>query len=237
MLFRSDKSKLSKRQGDVAVEDYRKKGYIKDAIVNFVALLGWNPTADKEIYSIEELIDAFNLEKVNKGGAVFDIQKLDWMNAQYLRNSDVKMLAENLLPYLGNEGYKDVSKEYAIKVIELFKERINILPEILNFKFMFEDPQDYDMDYYKKHWKDDTNEILLPLIKIFMYENDFSHTNLHNVTLNHLENVGLKLKQVIHPLRLMITGKSSGAGMFETMEVLGKETCIRRIDVFLKKFN
>ncbi|MFA7625629.1 MAG: glutamate--tRNA ligase, partial [Candidatus Kapaibacterium sp.] len=87
LLLNKDKSKLSKRQGSVAVEDFKEKGYLRDAFVNFIALLGWNPTGDREIYSIDELIEFFNLEKVNKGGAVFDTQKLDWMNQQYLKVS------------------------------------------------------------------------------------------------------------------------------------------------------
>src|SRR5690606_3018189 len=103
LLLNKDKTKLSKRQGSVAVEDFVERGYFKEAFVNFIALLGWNPTADREIFSMDELIATFSLEKVNKAGAVFDTQKLDWMNSQYLRAFEPAELVQRLKPYMSED--------------------------------------------------------------------------------------------------------------------------------------
>ena len=232
LLLNKDKSKLSKRQGDVAVEDYRSKGYIRDAFVNFIALLGWNPSGDQEIYSIQELIESFNLEKVNKGGAVFDLIKLDWMNAYYLRNkiSEIELAKE--LKNTSDE-YSNLPDEYLKNVISLFKERVNFLHEIpVLASYMFSDPDAFDEEYKQKHWKENTSQILKDLINEIKKVNDFEHTVIHDEVMKFVNERGLKLKDVIHPLRLIITGKSQGAGMFETMEVLGKEICLRRLENF-----
>lgn len=236
LLLNRDKTKLSKRQGSVAVEDFASKGYFKEAFVNFIALLGWNPTSDREIFSMDELIETFSLEKVNKGGAVFDTQKLDWVNAQYLRALDGKDLAQRVLPLLEAEGITGFSLDYLEKVVLLLRERVNILTEIPVFApYMFDKPKEYEEAYIAKHWKENTAEIIKPLVDRFRNESDWQTKILHDITTQYVEEVGLKLKDVIHPLRLMITGKSVGAGMFETMEVLGKQDCIERFDIFLAK--
>lgn len=235
LLLNKDKTKLSKRQGSVAVEDFVEKGYFKEAMVNFIALLGWNPTADREIFSFQELIDTFNLEKVNKSGAVFDTQKLDWMNSQYLRSLPNAHLAELLAPMAQKAGY-NVSNEYLEQVIDLLKERITFLNETLTFgDYMFQKPQNFDENYAAKHWKENTAAIIQPLIDTFRTLDDWTHDPLYKATQDYTVAVGLKLKDVIHPLRLMITGKSVGAGMFETMAVLGKSECIERFDAYLSK--
>ncbi len=236
LLLNKDKSKLSKRQGSVAVEDYIQKGYLRDAFVNFISLLGWNPTGDREIYTIDELIQFFNLEKVNKGGAVFDVQKLDWMNQQYIKLSDPAELGRLLEIELDNNNIKNVNQEYATKVANLFKERVNFISEIItNAPYMFTEEFDYDDEYFKKRWNPDTYQLIVPLIDLFKNTVDFNHENLHTITKNYVDSIGKKLGELIHPIRLMITGKSTGSGMFETMEVLGKEVCIGRFEKFLNK--
>ena len=236
LLLNKDKSKLSKRQGDVAVEDYIAKGYIKEAFVNFIALLGWNPTGDREIYEFQELIDMFNLEKVNKGGAVFDLVKLDWMNAQYLRKMPQADFVADLRQIIESKGYSGFSDEYLAKIIILFRERVNLLKEIPEIAdYFFEIPERYDEDYKQKHWKETTIGLVEPMVELYENADDFSHGYLHDLTMKYVESAGIKLKEVIHPLRLMMTGKSSGAGMFETMELLGKEKCVGRMKKFLEK--
>ena len=236
LLLNQKKAKLSKRHGDVAVEDFKAKGYLKEAFVNFIALLGWNPMADREIYSMEELIEHFNLEKVNKGGAVFDVQKLEWMNAQYLRQMPPSELSADLLGILKEKGITNINAGYAEKVIAMFLERVNFLHEIPEkADYMFGDIKEYEEKYLEKHWKEDTAELVKPLIELFRNEEDFTHDTLYPLTKDYIEGKGLKLKIVIHPLRLMITGKSAGAGMFETMEVLGKDECLKRMESFIQK--
>lgn len=235
LLLNKDKTKLSKRQGSVAVEDFAAQGYFKEAFVNFIALLGWNPTADREIFSFDELINTFNLEKVNKSGAVFDTQKLDWMNGQYLKSLSNDYLVELIKPELAKYNFDNHSNEYIGKVINLLKERITFLKDVPVFgNYMFEKPKEFEPEYLAKHWKDDTVTIIKPLIDELKKANDWKHETTHDITKKYVEANGLKLKDVIHPLRLMITGKSVGAGMFETMEILEKEECIARLDGFLK---
>jgi glutamyl-tRNA synthetase len=237
LLLNKNKSKLSKRHGSVSVEDFRKK-YLKAAFVNFVALLGWNPTADREIYSMDELIEMFDLSKVNKAGAVFDTQKLDWMNAQYLRKMPIEDLTEDAKSILESAGFTGFSKDHIKKVVELFIERISFLDELPEIaEYMFQSPKSFEESYFNKHWKEDTEEILDKLLKWLESVDDFSHHTLYEGTKQWCEENGTKLKIVIHPLRLMITGRSTGAGMFETMEVLGKKECFDRINSFLKKEN
>lgn len=235
LLLNRDKTKLSKRQGSVAVEDFVEQGYFKEAFVNFIALLGWNPTADREIFNFDELIKAFNLEKVNKSGAVFDTQKLDWMNSQYLRNLPNSYLVELLKPEIAKYNFAKVTDEYLGNVIELLKERIIFLKDVPIFgNYMFEKPKEFEAEYLAKHWKEDTTEIIKPLVEKLRTASDWKHETTHNITKQYVEDSGLKLKDVIHPLRLMVTGKSVGAGMFETMEILGKSECMERLDYFVK---
>jgi glutamyl-tRNA synthetase len=234
LLLNKDKSKLSKRQGDVAVEDYVAKGYFKDAFINFIALLGWNPTGDREIYTFDELIDFFNLEKVNKAGAVFDMEKLSWMNAQYLRSKTMDELADYLIPVFEQNGSDYKNREYLKQVIFLMKERIENMLDLYEFaKYMFSKPVEFDFEALKKNWKENTAEIMNDYLLALQEANDWTHAPLHDFTKAFCESKEIKLKEIIHPLRMMLTGKTGGAGMFETMEVLGKLECIERIEYFM----
>jgi glutamyl-tRNA synthetase len=236
LLLNKDKTKLSKRQGDVAVEDYIEKGYFRDAFVNFIALLGWNPSADREIYSVEELIEKFELEKVNKAGAIFDVVKLDAINAKYLYSKPIDELAKDFRYWVEKRGYSNLSDEYLQKVLALLRERVKKLPDIIDFApYMFEKPKTYDIDYFKKHWNEATKKHLEDILKILIEIEDFSHQNIHDKVVGYLNERNLKLKDVVHPLRLAITGMSFGAGMFETMEVLGKEEVVQRLEFFIEK--
>jgi glutamyl-tRNA synthetase len=235
LLLNKDKTKLSKRQGDVAVEDYIAKGYFPEAFVNFIALLGWNPTADREIFSIEELIEKFNLEKVNKAGAIFDTVKLDAINAKYLYSKPIDELANEFQVWLEKRSLPKYSKEYCEKVVKLLRERVKRLPEIIDFApYMFSPPKDYDLEYFTKHWGINTADHLLNILQIFKEIEPFTAQTLHDATNNYIEKQNIKLKEIIHPLRLAITGLSFGAGLFETMEVLGASEVINRLENFLQ---
>jgi len=234
LLLNKDKSKLSKRQGDVAVEDYREKGYIRDAFVNFIALLGWNPSGENEIYTLEELIEQFNLEKVNKSGAVFDIVKLDWMNSYYLHH--LQPIPEIMSEIRGLIPDSDMfSDDYLEKVINLFRERINFSKELpVIADYMFTEPSNFDENYKQKHWNEKTEPLIEELIVKLTGIDDFTHKNLYELIKDWIESKELKLKVIIHPIRLILTGKSAGAGMFEIMEVLGKTECLKRFDNYFK---
>jgi glutamyl-tRNA synthetase len=238
LLLNPDRTKLSKRQGDVAVEDYKNKGYAHDALVNFVALLGWNPSADREIYEMEELIEVFNLEKVNKAGAVFDIQKLDWMNGEYFRKQEPSVVAKEMMPIVREHGYEDASEEYVAEVFVLLRERLSNVKQILPFAdYMFEDPKEFEQEYKEKFWDDTIAPIMPALIEKFegIPADSFNNESLKPAVKEFCkENGKLKMGKVMNPLRLMVTGKSVGAGIMETLELLGKDIVVRRMKAFME---
>ena len=238
LLLNPDKSKLSKRQGDVAVEDYRTKGFLKEALINFVALLGWNYGDDKEFYELTELREKFSLERVHKAGAVFNLEKLNWLNFEHLRrksdNEVLKMLRGEILVSI----YSDVhySDEYLLKVISVMKERVSFVKEYLTKSFyFFEAPREYEEKNLRKRWKEDSHELLRKLRDEF--------TNLENPGIQDFENALAKTAEelkvskgkLIHPLRIAVSGVGEGPGVFDILVVLGKEEVIKRINTALNK--
>jgi glutamyl-tRNA synthetase len=235
LLLNPDKSKMSKRFGDVFAKSFREKGFFPDALVNFVALLGWNPTADREIFTMTELIEHFSLEKVNKAGAVFDTKKLEWMNAQYLRASDGQTLLPELQRILHDHSI-EISDERAKNILILLRERITFLNEIPSFgAYMFSESYEIDQEYKAKHWNEDTSSIIHALLPVLKAAESFEHVQLNEIIGGYSKEHGIASKFIIHPLRMMLTGRQVGAGLYETMEVLGKETCIIRIERFLQE--
>lgn len=235
LLLNKDKTKLSKRQGSVAVEDFKEK-YYKPAFLNFVALLGWNPSADREIYSMEELSELFRLDKVNKAGAVFDLQKLDWFNFHYIKELPKEELGKMLAEELEHRGMQPISAEYAAEVCDLLRERVNRICDIPDYApyFFTEGLPEYEEKYLAKHWNAEKKPLLEELCARMENLPQWDQPAVHDLTMAYCEEKQVKLKEVIHPLRLMVTGKSIGAGMFETMEVLGRNRCIERMKEFLK---
>src|SRR5690606_6271465 len=157
LLLNPDKSKLSKRQGDVAVEDYRDKGYLQEALINFVALLGWTAGDDQEFYLLDELVQKFSLERVNKSGAVFNIEKFNWLNEEHLRSKPANEILQMLRTELASSKYKDenYSDEYLLLIIEAMKERVSFIREFIEKGFyFFERPEQYDEAVLKKRWNE-----------------------------------------------------------------------------------
>ncbi len=229
LLLNADRSKLSKRQGDVAVEDYKDKGYLPEALVNFVALLGWNPSAFEEIFTMEELIKGFELDRVNKGGAVFNKEKLDWMNSEYIRKRSPEDLLVYVKPLIEKKGYI-VSDEYILAVIKLMQERARTINDFVEFaSYFFERPTEYDEKYKSKHWTPDAKERLREVLPEFGALNTWSHDSLEGVIRAYAEKSGISAGKLIHPIRLAVTGRGMGPGLFELLEVIGKEESTTRI--------
>jgi len=232
LLLSPARKKLSKRDGDVAVNDYKEKGFLPEALVNFVALLGWNPTADREIFTMEEMIALFDLEKVNKAGAIFDIDKLNWMNGMYLRHLPIERLADDAIPALEAAGYAGPDRVYVEAVIDLLKERINFVTDLPAFAdYMFGPVRSFDEEYAAKHWKPETSGQMLELWRRLsgLEGVEWTVERIESVVRGFAEELGLSAGKLIHPIRLSITGKRVGAGMFETMVVLGREESLRRL--------
>ena len=238
LLLNPDKSKLSKRQGDVAVEDYRSKGYLKEALVNFVALLGWNFADDKEFYLMDELIEKFSLEGVNKAGGVFNIEKLNWLNAEHLRSKSLSELITLLREELNHTKYsdKEYNDEFLGHIIEAMKERVAFIKEIPEKGFyFFEEPEKYDEEVVKKRWKPDSAGYLKLLSGEFSKLNDPSKEDFENVLRQTAENLGTGTGKLIHPLRLAVSGVGGGPGVFDILYIIGKEKTINRLNKAIEK--
>lgn len=238
LLLSPDRKKLSKRDASVSVREYKDGGYLPEALVNFVALLGWNPTADREIFSMDEMIQMFDLAKVNKAGAIFDLNKLGWINGMYLRQTPVEDLAREALPSLEAAGYSGVDPVYVEAVIDLVKERIHFLTDIPTFAdYMFGPVKEFDEEYRAKHWKPESAgqvlEIASRLEKLDAVE--WTVPMIEATIRGYAEEVGLSAGKLIHPMRLAITGKRVGAGAFETMVVLGQQQSIDRLRSYAEK--
>lgn len=228
LILGADRSKMSKRHGSTSVAEYRKEGYLPEAMVNFMAFLGWNPGGEKEIYSMKELIKDFSLEEVQKGGAVFNIQRLDYLNGVYIRQKSSDELAELCRPYL-----PEADKKQLEKAILLYHERLKKLSEISELAdFFFKDVLEYNKDLLQ--WKSMTdkevNEVLDKLDKILrvVSDKDWTKDNLEKALMPEAEKEGDRGK-MLWPLRAALTGKKASAGPFEVAEALGKEKTIKRI--------
>lgn len=232
LLLNPDKSKLSKRQGDVAVEDYRDKGYLKDALVNFVALLGWTAGDDQEFYYLNELAEKFSLERVNKAGAVFNVEKLNWLNAEHLRKKSKEELVLLLRTEIENSEYKEYSfsDELLSGIIDSMLERVSFVKEFLTkAEYLFKDFESFEEETVKKRWKEDSASLLkIYSEKISVIENPVKEdyeTALHQTAEEN--NVGNG--KVIHPLRLAVSGIGGGPGVFDICKIIGKTTVLNRI--------
>jgi glutamyl-tRNA synthetase len=230
LLLNPDRTKLSKRQGDVAVEDYQKKGYLPEALVNFIALLGWNPGDEREIFSLEELIREFSVERVGKSGAVFNIDKLNSVNKHYLRGRADQDLVPLVRPMLAEQGIGGCSDAYLERVIHLTKERVTTLRDVATVgDFFFADPASFDGEAAKKNWKADSPRCVAGAAEALGAMTEFTAAAIEQAVRSAAEQLGVGAGKLIHPLRLALTGKATGPGLFELMEVLGKETCVRRL--------
>ncbi len=239
LLLNPDKSKLSKRQGDVAVEDYMGKGYLPEALINFVAFLGWNPGTEKEMYTMEELIKDFDLAKVGKTGGVFNIEKLDWYNKQYIKNLTNQELAERAKPWLEKEGI--THSQLLEKAVSLERERITTLSELPEaIKFVLNLP-DYNSELlvWKKSSKEEVDKVLPELVEFYfnLDETDFTKEKLEEKTKIWIAEKGFSTGSVLWPMRVALSGQENSPGPFEIAEVLGKSEATNRLSAGLNKLS
>jgi len=234
VILAADGGKLSKRRGAASVLDYQRAGYLPEALLNFLVLLGWAPGGDREIMTLDEMIAAFSLERVQAKAAVFDETKLEWMNGHYLQQRS----EESLLPEVMACWEKLLlplpaaltDKTYAKRVIGLFKERSKKIAEIAeNSGYFFRDPAAYDPQADKKYFKSETMSIFELLAEKMAALEPFNREALEGLYRQVAEGLGLPAGKLIHPTRLAVSGVSFGPGLFEMLEMLGKETVIRRM--------
>lgn len=244
LLLNPDRTKLSKRQGDVALEDYLKKGYLKEALINFVALLGWNPGegSTQEIFTLQELIEKFDLAKVHKAGAVFDVKKLDWINSQYIKKLDIDQLYAYAMPYFEKKelyfgaSEKIQTEAYIKRVLKIEQERLNRLDEVGDADPYFFGPIKYDKQLliWKDMSKEDLSASLMKSLSVLenLNEQDWSLGNLEKKL---LEAAGEKRGDLLWPLRAALTGAQKSPSPFEVAWVLGREESIKRLNDALGK--
>lgn len=231
LILGPDRSKMSKRHGAVAVSEYKQLGYLSEALINFMALLGWNPGTEREVFSLSSLIKEFSLKQVQKGGAIFNLKKLDWFSAFYIRQKPIEKLTELCLDYLPD----GVDFNKAKKIVAAYSGRLKNLSEIDELtKFLFK-----EIDYSKEllKWKDmpdkELKKALVHLFKVLskIKPEDFNKENLEKVLMPEAEKfsrVGDRGK-LLWPLRVAVTGEKASAGPFEIVEILGKEETLKRL--------
>ena len=233
LILGPDGAKLSKRHGVVSVEEYKKEGFLPEALANYLILLGWFPGEDREVLSLNEAVKLFDINDMSDVQAKFDIQKLKWMNGEYI----MKKKTEELLPLIKDRllaaGFdiSSMADDYISKIIGLYKIRMKTLDEFVELAdFFFKDDFTVDEEGKKKHLD---NEEKKENMRIFADRLEgleaFSQEGIEEICRNIVEERGIKAAAVIHPTRMAISGKTKGAGLFEIMEVLGKEKVINRM--------
>ena len=241
-LINDQKQKLSKRHGDVSVEDFRAKGYLPEALVNFISFLGWNPGDEREMFTVAELEKEFSAEKISKAGAVFNRDKLNWYNKEYIKKMDIVELTERALPFLINAGIVAEHKntEWLQKVVALEKERMTVLSELSeSVGFVFADMLEYDPTILI--WKKDTREgskEKLSLLLAFLQTVDSEDWNLETLQeklKTWITEKGFGVGDVLWPMRVSLSGRQNSPGPFEIADVLGKEKTLTRIETAIQK--
>lgn len=255
LTLNPDRTKLSKRYTQVSVTDYRKQGYLPQALNNFIVLLGWNPKTTKEMFSMAELKKEFTLEGVQKGGAIFNIERLDWINSHYIRKMDLDKLTQTCIPYLVETGLikriqnsefriqdtkETISFDYLEKIIILEQERIKKLDEVAEItRFFFVKQPEYEPELLR--WKKMTNEAIKQSLNLAkqtlkaVSEKQFNKKDLEKILMAQAKKIGTG--ELLWPLRVALTGRKGSPGPFEILEVLGKNKGLKRIDKAIEKLS
>lgn len=246
LLKPEGKGKLSKRDGDrlgfpvfplewhdpktgEVSSGYRESGYFPEAVVNFLALLGWNPGTEQELFSLEELVEAFDISKCSKSGAKFDYQKGIWFNHEYILRKSNEEIADLFAPIVANNGV-DESMERIRTVVSLMKDRVSFVRELWDLcSFFFLPPTEYDEKTVRKRWKEYSAQQMTELVEVLEGIDDFSVEGQEPVVMKWVEDKGYKLGDIMNAFRLALVGIGKGPGMFDISAFLGKEETMRRL--------
>ncbi len=250
ILKPSGKGKLSKRDGDALgfpvfplewrdpkngdiAKGFREEGYLPEALINFLAFLGWNPGTEQEIFSIDELVEAFSFDKVNKAGSRFDPDKVKWFNHHYIQNSTDVQLAKILQS--SRAELKEMDPQYIELVAGLVKERANLTSDLWDLtQYFFKAPRDYDETAIKKAIKDDTATILSKVRDIVVHLHEFTKDNIESQVKDWIKTEGLGFGKVMMPLRVALVGSLQGIDVFEIMFLIGKNESVSRIEKLIQ---
>ena len=216
------------KTGDVS-SGYRESGYFPEAVVNFLALLGWNPGTEQELFTLDELVKLFDIHKCSKAGARFDFQKGMWFNHEYMLRKSNEEIADLFAPIVANNGV-DESMERITKVVAMMKDRVSFVKELWPLcSFFFIAPTEYDQKTVKKRWKDDSAKVMGELADVLAAIDDFSVEGQEPVVMKWVEDKGYKLGDVMNAFRLALVGIGKGPGMFDISAFLGKEETLKRL--------
>ena len=231
LITNEEHKKLSKRSGHASYEDLIEQGFVSEAVVNYVALLGWSPEENREIYSLDELAEVFDYHNLSKSPAVFDITKLKWMNGEYLKAMDFEKFYEMAEPYIKEVVKKDLDLR---KIAAMVKTRIETFPDIAGHIDFFEEMPEYDTAMYThkkmKSTAESSLQVLTDVLSLLEAQEDFSNDALYETLSKYVEEKGVKTGLVMWPIRTAVSGKQmTPAGATEIMEVLGKEESLMRL--------
>jgi glutamyl-tRNA synthetase len=236
MILAPDRSKLSKRHGATSVEEFRDRGYLPQALLNYIALLGWSP-GEEEIVSLSEMVLLFSLERVNKTAAIYDTTKLTWMNGNYLREAPLDRLAENALPFFEAEGLlkAPVAGEelnYFKKVVDTVRDRVKTLSELAEAStYFYRDEFSYDPKGVEKHFrKEGSADLLRRAADLLRNFEPFNLESIETAYRSLSEELGISTGRLIHPTRLAISGRTMGPGLFDIIVLLGREKTVSRLE-------
>jgi glutamyl-tRNA synthetase len=232
LIMGPDSAKLSKRHGGVAVDEYRREGFLPDALVNYLLLLGWSPGGDREIISLDEAVRAFNIDDMKGVQAKFDIQKLRWMNGEYIAAKGAEELLPAIKEQLASAGKTvNVSDAKLAEIIGLYKVRMKTLSEFVPATdYFFSDSYSVDEKAVEKYLKaDGAGDILRQFSAALAKISDFTASSIEMECRQIADAKRLKAGEIIHPTRVAISGKTQGAGLFEIMETLGRDKVLERL--------
>ncbi|MFA5362788.1 MAG: glutamate--tRNA ligase, partial [Candidatus Omnitrophota bacterium] len=238
LILSKEGGRLSKRKGATAISEYREMGYLPEALVNYLLLLGWSPGGDREIIGTEESIRLFDIAHVNKTAAVLDLDKLDWMNNQYLKTKDPSLLMEEVLPLLEKAGYIDTNnfdRNYVLSLIQLFQARLTTLPDFVErADFFFRDDFPLDREAREKFLSKDLSAEFSLFIERLKKLEPFDIAAVESAFRDLVQELAIQSKVLIHPVRVALTGKTVGPGLFEVIYYLGRERTIARLEWWIK---
>jgi len=239
LIMGEEGGRLSKRTGATAISDYRKRGYLPEALMNYLMLLAWSPGENQEIIDLQSAIQRFDISKVNKTAAVFDMDKLNWINNFYIKNADSHKLLDLVIPLLLEKGLieKDnLDKDYILGILKLFQPRLNVLSDFSDWAdFFFQKEINIDQKAAEKFLSKDLSREFRLFIERLEALKDFNITTIEEAFRNLIKELNIESKALIHPIRVALTGKTIGPGLFEVIYYLGLEHTKQRLNKWIKK--
>lgn len=233
LILGEEGGRLSKRTGATAISDYHKAGYLTEALVNYLLLLSWSPGSNREVIDIKEAIKLFDIKNVNTTAATFDLKKLDWMNNQYLKGADTQNLTEEIIPLLIDKGYiknDNIDRDYIMSLVKLFQGRLSKLSDFVDWAdFFFLEEIKIDPKAQEKFLSQDLSGEFKLFIERLEKLDRFDIVNIEDSFRQLVSELNIEAKTLIHPIRVALTGKTIGPGLFEVIYYLGKERAKKRL--------